>query len=45
MSVCLSDITLRLTAGESLIPESSLFILLPRISTMAATFSVDLLLI
>lgn len=39
----LFDSTLRLTAGESLIPESSLFILLPRINTMAATFNKDLL--
>lgn len=42
--LCLFGCTLRLTAGESLIPESSLFIRLPRINTMAAAFNVDLLL-
>lgn len=35
--------TLRLTAGESLISDSSRIILLPRINTMAAAFDVDLL--
>lgn len=33
-NVCFFNSTLRLTAGESLIPESSLFILLPRINTI-----------